>query len=567
MISLLVLFSFSMVSGAQTVREDSTTLLTVGELSNGERIGGTAHLTLSIGPGSGRVFIDSLPLTRLDTQITTRFAQRIACDYLDVDCSNVDFFYTIRAQTSLVGGPSAGAATTLLTLSLLSGNTLDENIGITGTINTGGLVGPVAGIPSKVNAAETAGLDKVFIPTWQMYNESEIDQDIDVELIEVSTLNDLIEQTNLGRSLILENSANEEPPEEYQNIMGAISFELCENALNLTDRVNDGNATENIDLAVNASANADYYSAASYCFGASTRLRSELYENQTNETRELLRANLLEKAEELETTVNNVDIQTMSDLEAVIIVKERLLEATEAINTAENLGFAEERLNSAFSWSKFLDYNATNSVNLDNTFLENACVTKLNELEERVNYLDFITGSVGQYRDDLSTIQTIATNEDYAFCIFRATRVKADVNSLLLLQTMDPDNTGKLAQTKLQISKNSVFGNENFPIIGYSYHDYAENLMQTNPELAVIFFEYASEFGNLDMYTGEGKSTFRFGLLEQVNRPSFFLGFAMTGIIGIILALSLGRKTRKISRKKGFKPRKISKRNPPRKKR
>ncbi|NJL43971.1 MAG: hypothetical protein HC945_01455 [Nitrosarchaeum sp.] len=128
----------------------SITLLTVGE----DNTGGTASLYLTIAPGSGSIYLDSLPLSKLDTQSSTRYANQIACNYLDLDCTRYDFFYRIRADSSVVGGPSAGAAMTVLTISLLSNTPLDDSTVITGTINSGGLIGPVAGIAAKARAAK-----------------------------------------------------------------------------------------------------------------------------------------------------------------------------------------------------------------------------------------------------------------------------------------------------------------------------------------------------------------------------------------------------------------------------
>ena len=92
-------------SGAQS---GHIQLLTVAETPNGE-VGGLADLYLDVRPGSGAIFIDSYPLTRIDTQISTRYANEIACDLIQEDCTKYDFFYTIRASSSVVGGPSAGA--------------------------------------------------------------------------------------------------------------------------------------------------------------------------------------------------------------------------------------------------------------------------------------------------------------------------------------------------------------------------------------------------------------------------------------------------------------------------
>ena len=84
-------------------------LLAVSDFED-RREGTTADLSLRIEPGDGKVFIESHPLTKLDTQISTRFAHRVMCDQLDLDCNNYNFFFTIRARSVIIGGPSASAA-------------------------------------------------------------------------------------------------------------------------------------------------------------------------------------------------------------------------------------------------------------------------------------------------------------------------------------------------------------------------------------------------------------------------------------------------------------------------
>src|SRR3989338_9929009 len=150
-----------------------TTLLAAQEL-NGTLVGSTADAFLEIQDGRGRVFLETFPLTKVDTQISTRFAKEISCNYFDIDCSDADFIYTIRSDAVIIGGPSAGAAIAALTTAGLLGLELDEDVAVTGTINSGGLIGPVGGIKAKIDAAAGAGLNKVLIPLGtRMYNESE----------------------------------------------------------------------------------------------------------------------------------------------------------------------------------------------------------------------------------------------------------------------------------------------------------------------------------------------------------------------------------------------------------
>lgn len=146
-------------------------LLAVTESSQGMQ-GSIADLSLEIRPGQGRVFLETFPPTKEDTQISMRFAKQVACSKLDIDCSGKDFIYTIRAGPGIVGGPSAGAAAAVLTMSVLSGAPMREDVAMTGTINSGGIVGPVGGLKSKVKAAARSGMKIALIPFGtRMYKE------------------------------------------------------------------------------------------------------------------------------------------------------------------------------------------------------------------------------------------------------------------------------------------------------------------------------------------------------------------------------------------------------------
>ena len=125
LIVLMILITLATVSA----KSGSMKLLAVSNLGF-ESKGSVADLFLEVDEGQGRVFIESFPLSKLDTQISTRFAKEVACSFIEKDCSNYDFFYTIRANSAIIGGPSAGAAIAVLTISVLEDLPLDESMTI-----------------------------------------------------------------------------------------------------------------------------------------------------------------------------------------------------------------------------------------------------------------------------------------------------------------------------------------------------------------------------------------------------------------------------------------------------
>ena len=77
---LIILAMFSVLVfllPAVSAEKGHMRLLAVTDTGEGD-IGGIADLFLEIKPGSGRVFLETFPLTKIDTQISTRFAKEIA---------------------------------------------------------------------------------------------------------------------------------------------------------------------------------------------------------------------------------------------------------------------------------------------------------------------------------------------------------------------------------------------------------------------------------------------------------------------------------------------------------
>ncbi len=104
---------------------------------------------------------------------------------------------------SPVDGPSAGVAMAVVAASALSGRPVDGHVAVTGEVSVRGLVKPVGGVPSKVEAAERAGLTTVLIP---YENKLERFEHTTIEVVPVKTLREA-----LDRMLLREIPALAEP--------------------------------------------------------------------------------------------------------------------------------------------------------------------------------------------------------------------------------------------------------------------------------------------------------------------------------------------------------------------
>jgi predicted S18 family serine protease len=88
-----------------------------------------------------------------------------------------------------IDGPSAGGLFTASTLALILGDSLQSEVTMTGTINPDGSIGPVGGIPLKVQAAHEQGKRRVVIPAGQLTPQL---RDLETELgIEVQEAADV----------------------------------------------------------------------------------------------------------------------------------------------------------------------------------------------------------------------------------------------------------------------------------------------------------------------------------------------------------------------------------------
>jgi len=552
-------------------------LLAVSD-SNNVFYGSIADLFLEIKPGTGHIFIDSFPLSKLDTQISTRFAKEIACDSLNIDCSVYDFFFIIRAKTSVIGGPSAGSALTVLTATLLEKKIVNESVAITGTINSGGFIGPVSGIKEKIEAAKKDNVTLVLIPigsslidsaTNKTFTVRELSKNLSISIKEVAHLSEALPYFADFKKEEMQD--NLEIDKSYSDIMNTLAEMLC-------------NRTEKWKLKVNFSGNFSlpilemqnksniafgqgyYYASASYCFSANVNLAREFFNSSISGEQ------VLESIKKLETESKILKekmpgYDTLNDLEAYTAVMERISESEDNLfdarmaffdnktSDAINLiAYANERLYSAFSWSKFFNTGNKEEIKINKAELDECCLSKLSEAQERIDYLKiyFTEDFLENIMKDFKKADAYSSSNQTIMCIFEASKLKARADVILNALSLKNDSVKSVIEKRLEfIKQNIILENEknHFPILGYSYYEYAKSLLNDDPGSAMLYAEYALELGNLDMY------------FPPIKRKVFFfdyiiLGYVSTGLgIGFILGFTVTRiyMVKKTEEKKAFK--------------
>jgi uncharacterized protein len=567
---ILFLLVCATVSAQDIISKGNITLLALVE--NGTtKTGSVASLELELRPGSERVFLQTFPMTKITTQASLRFAQQITCNYLDIDCSKYDFLFSIQAMPGIVGGPSAGGAAALLTAALLLNKTLPKDVAMTGTINSGGMIGPVGGLKYKVEAAGGNGIKIVLLPkgTKDVKEDNkttdlvEFGKDLNLTVREVATLGEVLEQV-LG---IPQQVSNEDLriEDRYQHIMKDVADDLCKRS----DAYFSKPLKENLTQAKNFTQRAiieqqksAYYAAASFCFRANVEYQNEWYKEQNFTKAELEKkvAQLAIDADKLKKDVETRNITTLTDLQTFMAVMERVDEAKDLLSvvsadlknnktdSAGNVGFAEERLFSGATWSRFFN-GQDKLVAIDKAALQASCVAKISEAEERYNYVkSVIPEALDATRNDIDKAYGLLNAEKYIMCLYTSSKAKSEADVLLSLMGVEETRFNEVIDLKLQIARQALMKAQHknvFPIIAYSYYEYANSLRDFDRVSAMLFAEYSLELSNLDIYF-EPKKRVPSKLAHMPKLPpvffAFITGFAVGGLFTWIIARQMSKK-------------------------
>ena len=562
---IVLLLSVSSVVFAEPVH---TTLLAAQEF-NDTLTGHTADLYLEVQPGRSRVFLETFPLTKIDTQISTRFAKEIACHYFDLSCDASDFIYTIQSDSFIIGGPSAGAALAAVTAAAVIDAEINQSVAVTGTINSGGLIGPVGGLKAKIDAASKANLKKVLIPIgMRLYNQSrnregketidlvEYGSFLGIEVIEVSNLNEVMFHFT-GRTIDDGNGEFSLPP-QYVELMKNVSKQLCTRTEELKAQLNKFqlNKTQRDDVqnrtlrAEQASQEHAYYSAASYCFGLNVQLKNQLYEKITlTPQKAKAKVQQLEQVmEKFRQQVDEQELKTITDIQTLAVVRERLHDAQRALEEFKEdstnvfrLAFAEERFFSAQSWSTFFSMEG-HEYELNDAVLQRSCTEKIQEAREREQYIDlFFPSNIGNQIDRADEQRTAG---EYELCLMIASQAKADANAIVGSIGIEQSELPRLIESKLDAIESLIARtaeSQAFPLLGFSYYEYAQSLKEYDEGSALLYAEYALEMSNLDIYF-EDKQPQKFTL--NVNYMPFALGF-VGGVVLMLFVMLLTRDKKK----------------------
>jgi uncharacterized protein len=147
--------------------------LAVFEGGSGPASGGITEFTVTVTPNPG----GKVAVGVLETEISgvgpqwrasAWSAPLAAVSILNLNLADYKVTYEVQGS---VDGPSAGALMTAATLAAFLGDKLKPEVTMTGAINPDYTIGPVGGIPQKLEGAAEIGKTVVLIPTGQRVQE------------------------------------------------------------------------------------------------------------------------------------------------------------------------------------------------------------------------------------------------------------------------------------------------------------------------------------------------------------------------------------------------------------
>lgn len=387
---------------------NTISLLAVNEDSKGNiNSGSIVDLTLKIKPGSGNIFINLNTIEEVDTEISIINSQKIACDLFKLDCENYDFYYDFKGSALVLKGPSASSAIAILTVKTMNRVHLDQDVVITGSLNSGGIVGNVGGVNTKIKVAQDMGFKKVLVPAFSTYDENI------TRKIKVIKVIDLIEAYNKfnGDSYKLDIPNLEK--QEYLEKMKILRDMLCKRTEILKSEVNFENilndsteksyiiqAKKSFNNSLIATKKKNYYSAASFCYNANINYRI-LIENQKNKTINDINLELNQKENEFNlklAKINSQDyknkIQTINDFYSYLVIQDRISEARDFIKEGKKIEFIKENYSQIQNiTNNNPNFNiSSNSTKIINSSIEENTINQIKEkniILSKNNYLSY----------------------------------------------------------------------------------------------------------------------------------------------------------------------------------
>lgn len=570
--------------------------------------GAVINVTVTVLPGKGKVFVSTSPYTEIDMQGSAQLSALTACDLLGLDFTEYNFYYEIEADAPIVGGPSAGGVMTVATICALKNLTPRSDVFMTGMIYPDGYIGPVGGIPYKLEAAAKAGAKIFLIPAGQRVvyvsktveikkgpfvivrsvtepvDVVELGKELGVEVVEVETVEQALwyyTGYTITKPQLKINLA------KYSDLLKILAEKMENETLKLREVVGHVKEAENlIDKAKEHLKKGYYYTATSEFFQAKIILRKEYYSNilknydDLEKAFEEVEAEIGDLKDYLRNAEKNVGVESFQIVgaseERVAWAEKYLEDAKRSGNlyqAIDYLALAKERVESAKVWLSLLQ-TIKEDVPLSEEEIKKRCEFYLKIAQSLIVYADSIGGYsdlIAQAEDTLLIAQDLYSEGFYSGAQIAC--IDSLVESSLAVELIAPpdvfdeilksklENSRKNAETSIAEIENAVT-----PILPVAYFEFAssyyeefvKNGNRRDAIYALIYFKTAEKLSKIMLFISKAYEErqvikteippFTPSKYESIGKVEH-IEVPGYGIIASLIALSIAYYKRKKSRR------------------
>ncbi len=556
-------------ASAQFLHERKVEIQAVAVKTGEKPEGAVINITVIVTPGNGKVFVSTSPYTEIDMQGSAQLAALTACDLLGVDYMKHDFFYIIQANAPIVGGPSAGGVMCVATIAALKNLTIRRDVFMTGMIYPDGFIGPVGGIPYKLEAAASHGAKYFLIPAGQrivyvrevkvvkngpFVFESTVVKPVDVvklgqklgvKVIEVETVNQALEYYT-GYEIKQKNASVNLT--RYSNILKKLADRMKSEAEDLYSIVSQIATSDELSSVKNIMKKAQeeydqgkYYTATSDWFTAMINMRYIQYKH-TITTDEALENEFKRVQSDIDNLMKYLNSSSrkvgLESFQLYGAAEERLTIAQDYLNKAESssdlytalgyLAYARERVESARLWLSLLP-GIKEDIPLGKNEIKRRAQLYLSQAESLVIYAGSIYGQKDLLEQAQQDIDYGRTQLDEGlYCGAALSAINAITKASLSIELIGITNspTGQqLLQEKVNASKKDAqiaiaqLEKHVTPILPVAYYEFAETSSNSIAKLA--YFKLSERIAKLIGVLAKMHQHSQLVKVEHMPAPSF----------------------------------------------
>ncbi|ASJ06046.1 S16 family serine protease [Thermococcus pacificus] len=542
---LMLLLPVTGFTAAQCPSEGHTVVLkapAVSRTSNGELTGVATDFVITVAPGTGHVYVETWPLAEVDMQASARLAAQIAGKVLGVDMSKYDVFIHIRADSPIIGGPSAGGTMTVGIIAALEGWAVNPKVMMTGMINPDGTIGPVGGILEKASAAHDVGAELFLIPEGQRIQYVQETQKREIGgIVEINTQTKRVDVVQYAKErwglTVIEikdiydavyyftghRIPRPEAPSYTQIDTSFLKDDALKDYENTTDyyektlqKLKDSDVgygtyatlmealNEAKDILNQSKKSIDdglYYTALSKDFQARIIIRHVdwyLDVKTPDDVQELLKG-AESQINASESTVSSVNIRGITMLQAIAAAEERVEQAKSLIeeawkyyysgdywNAVGDAAYAYERAKTAEFWAK-LGERFAGGEEISRETVKTTARDYIDESNLIVTYIESMYGNVGgDLSGSIQQAERYYEDGKYSAALFTA--MEARVQAQVFLDTLGIDNMTVLMDKLKSMKENAktaigiAQSNGVTPILAMAYYEFAESYEKSAEE-------------------------------------------------------------------------------------